>query len=209
MIKDLLKLADNLDRAGFHKEADDLTKLVNSDRYVKAQEQKSISPVGAIGTAAVANITGAVMFSTIINKGLEKVGFNDAVINWLLQPNLKNGIKYRVGIDTSSIDPDLLKDAVAFVPYGVSGILMKGSQIVNKNSTAAFPNVNPVNLSQVAEVTLPQNQNGILIPTSVVASIIYSDGRRRSAISTPESTTFAAGTNVVTAIIKTIARSAR
>ena len=169
MIKDLLKLADNLDKNGFHKEADDLTNLMgeaNPSQYKK-------------------------------------------LINRVRHPFLKNQITYKIEIDASSIDPNLLKGAVSFVPYGVSGILMKGNQIVNKNSNAVFPNTNPVSLKQGAEVTLPQNQNGILIPTSVSVSIIYSNGTRRNAVSTPESTLFTAGSNVVIAKINTFGKSAR
>jgi hypothetical protein len=42
MIKDLLKLADSLDSAGFHKEADDLTKLmsVNWNKLNEIEKKK-------------------------------------------------------------------------------------------------------------------------------------------------------------------------
>ena len=291
MIKDLLKLADNLDKNGFHKEADNISKLTDSlsksqvqklmDSSSKTQVQKLMDtsskvyePVkaestaartvgqakklmdtsskayeavkaesaaaravgtagraaaagtteaaagtaGAIGAGTALATTGAVIsaaligyeIGTVINEQvIERSGADKKVINWLLQPSLKNGIVYKVGIDASSIDPNLLKGAVSFVPYGVSGILMKGNQIVNKNSNAVFPNTNPVSLKQGAEVTLPQNQNGILIPTSVSVSIIYSNGTRRNAVSTPESTLFTAGSNVVIAKINTFGKSAR
>lgn len=220
MIKDLLKLADSLDKAGFHKEADQLTKLVNPNQYANNNAQKSSSPrdtaTAAVGVAA-ASVTGFVFLAalaglavgTVINKGLEKAGVNSSVISWLLQPSLKNGINYKIAIDKTAIDPLLLKGAVSFVPYGVSGILMKGNQIVNKNSNATFPVTSPVGIAQGTEVTLPQNQNGILIPTSVSVSIIYSNGSRRNAVSTPESTIFTAGSNVVVASIKTVAKTAR
>jgi hypothetical protein len=173
---------------------------------------------GAIGAGTALATTGAVIsagllgyeIGTIINEQIiERSGADKALISWLLQPNLKDGIKCAIVIDKASIDPNLLKGASAFVPYGVAGIVMKGNQIVNKNSNATFPKASPVSINQFAEAILPQNPNGLLIPTSVSVSIIYSDGTRRNAVSTPQSTFFNIGTNTITAKITTIARSAR
>lgn len=166
-----------------------------------------IGVAAATGALIAAGLAGLAV-GTVINKGLEKAGVNASVINWLLQPSLKDGIKYKVYIDTRSIDPSLLKGAVAFVPYGVSGVLMNGSQIVNKNSNAKFPDAKHVRLGQAAQVTLPRNENGILIPTSASAIIIYSDGSKKNAISTSEGINFMPG-NFVSAGINKLAKTAK
>lgn len=228
MIKDLLKLADSLDRDGFHKEADHISLLLNNIKRAADKLDLGIAGVAAgtmgsssvgsllsAGAAAGAALTGGTIAAGMIGWGLgtkvyealESSGLNSSMRNWLLSPNLKNGTKYNIKINTS-INPAVLKDAVSFIPQGVSGILVKeDGTVLNKNSSGELPDAKAVRINDIAKVTCPKKEGGVLIPTEIIVQIIYKDGKRSNAKSYPKDVITNLASNEVNATISIFGRA--
>jgi len=157
---------------------------------------------GAAAAAAPAAATAAVLsaallgigIGTVINKGLNKFGINDAVVDWALAQRVsKEGIDFEARLDPAVLAGNLDKATgkltaagtagslrpMSFALTGVNGILINpDTNAVDKNNVFhGFGNAStqlPVN--GVAKLRMPKKPEGVFVPAQLIGQVVYEGG---------------------------------
>ena len=168
--------------------------------------------VGAAGAAVTtAAVLGAALFGigvgTLINKGLDKSGVNDAVTDWILaQRTSKAGIDFEVTLNNAMSGN--LKDAngrdirpISFTVTGVQGILIdrNTNRVIDNNNSYGFPAVAPAPFKGTIKVRMPNKPEGIFVPARLVGQVTFENGKNISVVSGNGMMTSVPGTSTVKA----------
>jgi hypothetical protein len=170
---------------------------------------------GEVGAAGAAVTTAAVLgaallgigIGTVINKGLESAGINDAVGDWILaQRGSRKGIDFEVTLNNAlagnitdangnSIRPS------SFTVTGVQGILIdpNTNKVIDNNNSYGFPAVTPAPFKGTIKVRMPNKPEGIFVPARLVGQVTFENGKNMSVVSGEGMMTAIQGTSLVKA----------
>ena len=173
---------------------------------------------GAVGAAVGASVIlgGAVLgigVGTLINKGLNKAGINDAVINWILAQRVsKVGLDFEARLDPTVLAGNLDKATgkltaagaagslrpMSFTLTGVKGILIdpNTNAVINNSSFHGFA-VTETPVNGIVKLRMPKKPEGIFVPAQLVGAVVYEGGARVNLVSKEGTLVAQAGTSVV------------
>ncbi len=183
--------------------------------------QLAAMDAGAAAAAAPVATTAAVLSAallgvavgTVINKGLNAAGINDAVIDWALAQRVsKVGIDFEVRLDPAVLAGNLDKATgkltaagtagslrpMSFSLTGVKGILIDPSTnaVINNNSFHGFA-ATEVPVNGVVKMRMPKKPEGVFIPAQLVGTVVYEGGARVNLVSKEGTLVTQPGTSVV------------
>lgn len=182
-----------------------------------------VGKLAAVGTATGAATGAAVLGAalagfgagTIINKGLNKAGVNDAVINWILAQRVsKVGLDFEVKLDPTVLAGNLDKATgkltaagaagslrpMSFTLTGVKGILIdpNTNAVINNNSFHGFGNASAqVPVNGTVKLRMPKKPEGIFVPVQLIGQVVYEGGAVVNLVSKEGTIVTQPGTSVV------------
>ena len=161
------------------------------------------------GLTAGAAIVGAALaglaVGTVINYGLEKMGVNKVIIDWILaQRDMSGAITFEVTLDQALLTTlSSSEQPTSFTVTGVKGMLMDADtqQLVNKNSYYSFGEQRTP-LYSTAQLKMPRKLEGVFVPTDLIGKINYADGSSENLTSNRLQYTLDVGSSTVTTAVR-------
>lgn len=172
----------------------------------------------AAAAGGAAAVLGAALLGlavgTLINKGLNKAGVNDAVINWILAQRVsKVGYDFEVRVDQSVLAGNLDKATgkltaagaagslrpMSFTITGVQGTLIDPNtmKVINNKSFHGFTGAGQIPVNGVAKVRMPKKPEGIFVPAQLIGQVTYEGGAVVNLISREGSLITVPGTSMI------------